>query len=221
MHTPPRSLFRRFRSLCLCTVLSVGGSALLFACDSQYPMEVTATGGQGDPNTGGDVGATGGDGATGGAGQTGGAVSTTGGAATGGTKATGGTVATGGTTVTGGVMATGGSATGGATGGMKATGGMATGGMKATGGAATGGAATGGASGCGSTTYANFGMAFISKYCFSCHSNFGTQSSVKAAASQIKSRTVTGTSMPPASYNPKPTTAERTQLGAWIDCGTP
>jgi len=188
---------------------------LLFACDSEYPMEVTATGGQGDQDTGGDVGTTGGNGATGGAGQTGGADASTGGTTTGGTKATGGTVATGGISVTGGVMATGGSATGGATtGGMKATGGMATGGTKA-----TGGAATGGSSGCASTTYASFGMAFMSKYCVSCHSNFDMQSNIKTSASQIKARSVTGTSMPPS--NPKPTSAERTQLGAWLDCGAP
>ena len=77
----------------------------------------------------------------------------------------------------------------------------------------------GGSNSCGTTTYASFGMMFFSKYCVSCHNGYGTQSGVKSAAAAIKSRTVTSTNMPQG--NNKPTTAERTQLGAWIDCGLP
>jgi hypothetical protein len=66
-------------------------------------------------------------------------------------------------------------------------------------------------------TYASFGMAFIANYCFSCHGF--NQSDVRQLAPTILDYAVNNTYMPPS--DPKPTPAERMNLGAWINCGAP
>jgi len=195
------SPLNRLRFLALASVLSVGFALACGGGDDGSPPDAAATGGN-KQNTGGA--GTGGA-ATGG--STGG--SSTGGAAAGGSS-TGG-------------AATGGSSTGGA--GGKGTGGAGTGGSSTggAGGKGTGGAGTGGMGGSCSLTYAGFAQPFFTKYCISCHSpgkkDLRTQTAVKAATADIKKEAVNATSMPP--QNPKPTSAERAQLGAWLDCGAP
>lgn len=92
----------------------------------------------------------------------------------------------------------------------------------------------------GSTlTYDNFGKPFMEKYCLGCHHSdltgaarhgaptfhdFDTHSGIKSVSEHIDQTTAAG----PASVNtgmpqtdPKPTMAERLQLGEWIACGLP
>lgn len=85
---------------------------------------------------------------------------------------------------------------------------------------------------CGTTgstlTYANFGRAFMSNYCTSCHSGrdsprLDTQAAVKANASAVDAAsgafgTVVNTLMPQGS---SVATTERQKLSAWIACGAP
>jgi hypothetical protein len=66
-------------------------------------------------------------------------------------------------------------------------------------------------------TYANFGAAFLGKYCNSCHGF--TQADVQLDPADLIDVAVTSTYMPPGS--PAPTTAERTELGTWLACGAP
>ena len=66
-------------------------------------------------------------------------------------------------------------------------------------------------------TYANFGAAFLGKYCDSCHGF--TQADVQVDPAELIDVAVTSTYMPPGS--PAPTTAERTDFGTWLACGAP
>jgi hypothetical protein len=66
-------------------------------------------------------------------------------------------------------------------------------------------------------TYANFGAAFLGKYCNSCHGF--TQADVQLDPAELIDVAVTSTYMPPGS--PAPTTAERMELGTWLACGAP
>jgi len=88
-------------------------------------------------------------------------------------------------------------------------------------------------------TYNNFGKAFMTTYCTRCHSSelegpdrqgapsfhdFDTLYGIKAVSNHIDETTAAG----PAAINkgmpdgvPKPTDAERYQLGEWIACGMP
>jgi hypothetical protein len=88
-------------------------------------------------------------------------------------------------------------------------------------------------------TYANFGQSFMARYCVRCHSSdlegearhgapsfhdFDTQFGVRGVANHIDETTAAGpdamnTSMPPDS--PRPTEAERFQLGEWLACDAP
>lgn len=88
-------------------------------------------------------------------------------------------------------------------------------------------------------TYENFGMQFFADYCTRCHSTMpenGTRSgaprgldwdqieTVRVYAEQIDRMAAAGpdatnTGMPPR--DPRPTTAERTDLGEWLACGAP
>lgn len=81
-----------------------------------------------------------------------------------------------------------------------------------------------GASGC-TLTYENFGKQFMTMYCATCHTGLfaghgvmlDSLAGVQRNKAAIKQQAVTGTAMPQA--NPKPTSAERQQLGQWLDCG--
>jgi hypothetical protein len=66
-------------------------------------------------------------------------------------------------------------------------------------------------------TYANFGAAFLGKYCDSCHGF--TQAIVQMDPATLIDFAVTSTYMPPGS--PTPTTAERMEFGTWLACGAP
>jgi hypothetical protein len=66
-------------------------------------------------------------------------------------------------------------------------------------------------------TYANFGAAFLGKYCDSCHGF--TQADVQLDPATLIDFAVTSTYMPPGS--PAPTTAERMEFGTWLACGAP
>jgi hypothetical protein len=69
-------------------------------------------------------------------------------------------------------------------------------------------------------TYADFGMAFVNRYCFSCHEF--NQSDVQQLSSVIYDVAVSSgdsSAMPPG--DPRPTLAERMNLGAWLNCGAP
>ena len=88
-------------------------------------------------------------------------------------------------------------------------------------------------------TYATFGQAFFDSYCQSCHGSTVTGAARKGApadhvfdqvedirllADHIDELAAAGPAaanavMPPA--NPKPSEAERTQLGEWLACGAP
>jgi hypothetical protein len=94
----------------------------------------------------------------------------------------------------------------------------------------SGGAATG--STCPTTqtlTYDNFGQAFMTKYCTSCHGgkespSLSTLASIQAHISDIDKEAAAGpdatnTSMPEGSTTPSD--AERKQLGEWLACGAP
>jgi hypothetical protein len=81
-----------------------------------------------------------------------------------------------------------------------------------------------GASGC-ALTYENFGKQFMTKYCVTCHTGLfashfvqlDSLAGVQTNKAAVKRQAVTGTTMPQA--DPKPTAAERKQLGEWLDCG--
>lgn|ERR1035438_4474334 len=66
-------------------------------------------------------------------------------------------------------------------------------------------------------TYANFGKAFLIKYCNACHGF--TQQDMQASPSIFIDVAVTSTYMPLSST--VPTSAERTDLGDWLTCGAP
>lgn len=88
-------------------------------------------------------------------------------------------------------------------------------------------------------TYANFGRPFMESYCTGCHSSelmgddrkgapsfhdFDTIFGIRAVAVHVDETSAAGpaavnTSMPPDA--PRPTLAERQQLGEWIACGMP
>jgi argininosuccinate lyase len=91
------------------------------------------------------------------------------------------------------------------------------------------GSATGSTCPAGSTlTYANFGQAFISTNCLSCHGSrqspiLATQSAIQAASTQIDRMAAAGpdavnTAMPP---NGSVSTSDRLNLGQWLACGAP
>lgn len=66
-------------------------------------------------------------------------------------------------------------------------------------------------------TYANFGQAFLTKYCDGCHGF--TQAAVQSDPMVLIDVAVTSTYMPPST--PVPTSTERMQLGTWLTCGAP
>ena len=78
-------------------------------------------------------------------------------------------------------------------------------------------------------TYDNFGRAFFQRYCDSCHGTGGrtrpslaSQAEIRAQATAIDREAAAGpdgvnTAMPET--DPKPTEAERRQLGEWLACG--
>jgi hypothetical protein len=66
-------------------------------------------------------------------------------------------------------------------------------------------------------TYANFGAAFLAKYCNSCHGF--KQADAQQGSATLIDVAVTSTYMPPGS--PTPTAAERMELGTWLACGAP
>lgn len=88
-------------------------------------------------------------------------------------------------------------------------------------------------------TYANFGMAFFGTYCQSCHAStvagaarkgapsdhvFDQVQDIQLLSEHIDEYAAAGPAavnvvMPPE--NPKPTEAERRQLGEWLACGAP
>jgi uncharacterized membrane protein len=88
-------------------------------------------------------------------------------------------------------------------------------------------------------TYANFGQAFFNTHCQRCHRStvagaarngapdsrtFDTVESIRAQAALIDSMaaggpTTVNTIMPPS--DPRPTEADRRQLGEWLACGAP
>jgi len=88
-------------------------------------------------------------------------------------------------------------------------------------------------------TYDNFGKPFMEAYCTRCHSSelmgaarmgapsfhdFDSRFGVAAVADHIDETTAFGPaaenhSMPPT--GPRPTDAERRQLGEWLACGSP
>ncbi len=88
-------------------------------------------------------------------------------------------------------------------------------------------------------TSANFGSAFISKYCLRCHSasaqgdarngapsdhNFDLAKDIRALASHIDQYAGSGpaaTNMDMPNIDPKPTTEERRKLSEWLACGAP
>lgn len=72
-------------------------------------------------------------------------------------------------------------------------------------------------------TFTNFGEAFFSDYCTSCHTSresptLATQAQIQAHASQILEEAVYTTAMPEGT---DVSTAEREQLGEWLACGAP
>jgi hypothetical protein len=92
-------------------------------------------------------------------------------------------------------------------------------------------------------TYDAFGMQFMTKYCTGCHSttlhtaaermnapadhDFDVEAGIRAVARHIDEKAASGPSAtnetmpPPASTGPKPTMAERQQLGEWLACDYP
>jgi uncharacterized membrane protein len=72
-------------------------------------------------------------------------------------------------------------------------------------------------------TYANFGQAFVSDNCLSCHATkerpfLSTQAEVAANASKILDQAVYTNAMP---QNADIDNAEREMLGEWLACGAP
>jgi uncharacterized membrane protein len=88
-------------------------------------------------------------------------------------------------------------------------------------------------------TYANFGQAFMQKYCLRCHSasvqgsarlgapsdhNFDSLADIRSLAEHIDMNAGSGpggtnTAMPEG--DPTPTTDERAKLSEWLACGAP
>ena len=66
-------------------------------------------------------------------------------------------------------------------------------------------------------TYADFGSAFLTRYCNSCHGF--TQQDMQADPTVFIDVAVTSTYMPPPSTVPSPT--ERSEFGTWLACGAP
>ena len=86
------------------------------------------------------------------------------------------------------------------------------------------------------TTYTNFGQAFLTKYCNTCHStplvgaarrgapsnvNFDQPELAAKFAARILHRTTVKANMPPAASTPQPTAEERAKVQAWIGCEFP
>jgi hypothetical protein len=82
----------------------------------------------------------------------------------------------------------------------------------------------------GSTlTYDNFGRPFFARYCDACHGtsgrtqpSLGTLAQIRAQSASIDQASAAGpdgvnTTMPES--DPRPTEAERRQLGEWLACG--
>lgn len=72
-------------------------------------------------------------------------------------------------------------------------------------------------------TYTNFGAAFMTNYCLSCHTSkespkLATQAQIQSHVSSILQEAVYTTAMP---EDADLTTAEREQLGEWLACGAP
>lgn len=72
-------------------------------------------------------------------------------------------------------------------------------------------------------TYANFGSAFFTDNCLSCHTTkesprLDSQAAIKTNSSRILNEAVYSTRMPEDSDL---TTAERQMLGEWLACGAP
>jgi hypothetical protein len=66
-------------------------------------------------------------------------------------------------------------------------------------------------------TYANFGNAFLTKYCSSCHGF--TQQDMQADPTVFIDVAVTSTYMPLSTTTPS--RAERMAFGMWLSCGAP
>ena len=74
-----------------------------------------------------------------------------------------------------------------------------------------------------SLTYANFGQAFISANCSSCHDgkespNLSSQAAVKSNSARILQEAVYTNAMPDGADL---SNEERTMLGDWLTCGAP
>jgi len=72
-------------------------------------------------------------------------------------------------------------------------------------------------------TYQNYGAAFMTTYCLSCHTTkespkLTTQAQIQARANSILQEAVYTTAMP---EDADLTTEERQQLGEWLACGAP
>jgi uncharacterized membrane protein len=85
-------------------------------------------------------------------------------------------------------------------------------------------------------TYANFGQAFLGKYCNTCHAStlsggqrrgapagldFDTPELAAKHAVGIMTRTAVKKNMPPAWAAPQPTDDERTKVQTWVSCEYP
>lgn len=78
-------------------------------------------------------------------------------------------------------------------------------------------------------SYTNFGRQFFASYCDRCHAagqlpQLAGQIDIRAHRMEIDSEAASGplgtfTTMPDG--NPRPTMAERQQLGQWLACGAP
>jgi uncharacterized membrane protein len=72
-------------------------------------------------------------------------------------------------------------------------------------------------------SYANFGSAFLTDHCLSCHASgqqpsLATQAAVQAVRATIISVAVTSSAMPPGG---SVSVDERELLGEWLTCGAP
>jgi hypothetical protein len=87
------------------------------------------------------------------------------------------------------------------------------------------GASDAGGSACDSLTYDNFGKMFLSTYCVSCHGPTIAQAKIKldslasVTTNKAKVKMEVSTSAMPPLGSKAPTSAERTKLGQFIDCG--
>jgi len=76
-------------------------------------------------------------------------------------------------------------------------------------------------------TYDNFGKAFFSSYCDSCHAgsqkpSLGTAAEIASWADQIYAQAGDGnSSMPPGNASAQPSVDERSNLAEWLACGAP